>query len=248
MKNNFAVQFKEYRKRLNISQEEIAERLNVTSQAVSKWECDKSYPDVEMLIEIAQLFGISLDMLILGQGFSKNVVGVPDDDTVRAVLCRGNKVIEAGESNNSIHIKLDSRIDKIEVWGSANISGDVYGNLQAGGGINCDRVEGNISAGAGVNCDEVTGNVSSGAGVNCDGVGGNVSAGTNIVCDDIGGDVACGLTLQCDNITGAVSCGMTITCDTISGNVVDCKGDIHVKTLNGRVESCEKTVYIKEEN
>lgn len=248
MKNTFATQFKEYRKSLNISQEEIAERLNVTSQAVSKWECDKSYPDMEMLIEISELFDISLDTLIMGKDISKIAIGLPEDDTVRVALCRGNRVLEAGEASNSIKVKLESPVEKIEIWGSANIDGDIYGSIKAGGGINCDKVEGNISAGASINCDEVTGNVNAGAGVNCDGVSGNVSAGTNIVCDDIGGGVVCGLTLQCDNIAGDVTCGMTITCDSISGDVKECKGDIHVKTLNGKIEKCEKTVYIKEEN
>ena len=246
MKNTFATQFKEYRKGLNISQEEIAERLNVTSQAVSKWECERSFPDIEMIIEIAELFGVSIDTLLRG-GDSGTVDRLPSDEKLRVVLCRGDKVVDFKESDSTIRIKLEGNAEKIEVWGSANIVGDVYGNLEAGGGINCDRVDGNISAGAGVNCDEVGGSISAGAGVNCDSVGGSVHAGTNIVCDDISGDVSCGLTLQCDNIAGNVGCGMTITCDSITGNVTDCKGDIHVKTLNGSIEKCDKTVYIKEE-
>ena len=236
---------------LNISQEEIAERLNVTSQAISKWECDKSYPDMEMLIQIAQLFNISLDSLILGEGFSKSIAGVPDDNCLRLVLCRGKQVIEATEPNSVLRVELGEGTDELEgleIWGSASINGDVFGNISAGGSVNCDRVEGNITAGAGVNCDEVEGDITAGAGINCDGVNGNVSAGTNIVCDDIGGDVTCGLTLQCDNIAGGVSCGMTITCDSITGNISECMGDIHVKTLNGTVEKCEKAVYIKEES
>lgn len=249
MKNVFASQFKEYRKKLNISQEEVAERLNVTSQAVSKWECEKSYPDVDMILDIAAFFNVSLDTLLLGNGEdeSKTVDGVQDDDTLRVVLCRGTQVVDAKEAENPIRIKLDGKAEKIEIWGSANIIGDVFGNISAGGGVNCDKVEGNIAAGASVNCDEVGGNVASGAGVNCDGVGGNVSAGTNIVCDDIGGNATCGLTLQCDNIYGEVSCGMTMTCDSITGDINECKGDIHIKTLNGNIVKCDKTVYIKEE-
>ena len=248
MKSNFATQFKEYRKRLDISQEEIAEMLNVTSQAVSKWECEKSYPDMETLVEIAHMLKVSLDTLVLGEAGSCTVKGLPSDNSLRVVFCRGNKVVDASEADGSIRIRLDGKPEKIEIWGSANISGDIFGDVSAGGGINCDKVEGNISAGASVNCDEVVGSVQAGAGVNCDGVGGDVQAGTNIVCDDIGGNVTCGLTLQCDNVSGNVSCGMTITCDTIFGNVEECRGDIHVKTLNGAVHSCEKTVYIKDEN
>jgi hypothetical protein len=201
-----------------------------------------------MLIDIAELFDVSLDTLIAGDSGMGTVDGVPDDDEMRIVFCRGKKVMDASAADNAIRIKLDSRVDKIEVWGSAKITGDIYGNVTAGGGVNCDKIEGDISAGASVNCDEVTGNIRAGSGVNCDSVGGNVTAGTNIVCDDIGGDVNCGLTLQCDNITGNVNCGMTITCDNIMGNIEECKGDVHIKTMNGSILSCDKIVYIKDES
>ena len=46
-----------------MSQEEVAERLNVTSQTVANWEGGKAQPDVNTLIEIAKLFEISLDKL-----------------------------------------------------------------------------------------------------------------------------------------------------------------------------------------
>lgn len=246
MRNIFAAQFKEYRKKLDISQEEIAERLNVTSQAVSKWECERSYPDVEMLVNIASLFQISLDELILGKADSC-VSNIPNDNKLRLVLCRGTEVIDSKETDVTMRIVLDTEFENMEVLGNANIYGEVTGNISADGSVNCDSVRGNVSAGTSVNCDEVLGNVTAGAGVNCDGVDGDVNAGTNIVCDDIGGNVNCGLTIQCDNISGSVTCGMTITCDTIDGDILECNGDIHVKTLNGKVNKCEKTVYLKDD-
>lgn len=54
----------EYRKQKGLTQEELASRLNVTPQAVSKWENDLSIPDLPILIEISNLFHISLDALI----------------------------------------------------------------------------------------------------------------------------------------------------------------------------------------
>ena len=246
MKNNFSAQFRELRKTADISQEEIAERLNVSPQAVSKWENDKSIPDVDMLIEIARLFKVSLDTLIVGDGFCKNVNGVPNDEKLRVVFCRGKYVVRAGEIGAPIKIEADNGCD-LDVWGNATVNGNVKGDIKAGGGVNCDKVEGNVTAGAGVNCDEVNGNITAGASINCDAINGNASAGANIVCDDIGGNVDCASTLQCDNISGNVSCGMTITCDAIIGNVTSCNGDIHVKILKGTVESCERSVYIKEE-
>jgi len=57
----------EHRRRRNITQEELAEILGVTSQAVSKWENDISCPDISLMPQISDYFGISLDMLIRGE-------------------------------------------------------------------------------------------------------------------------------------------------------------------------------------
>ena len=52
------------RKRLRLTQDQLAEKLGVTAQAVSKWENDQSCPDITMLPKIADLFGISTDALL----------------------------------------------------------------------------------------------------------------------------------------------------------------------------------------
>ena len=53
------------RKQKGLSQEELANRLNVSRQTVSKWEVGDSTPDMEKLIAISDLFGISLDELVM---------------------------------------------------------------------------------------------------------------------------------------------------------------------------------------
>ncbi|MBQ4349836.1 MAG: methyltransferase domain-containing protein [Clostridia bacterium] len=52
------------RRRLGISQAELAERLNVTPQAVSKWECGSAIPDVELLLALSHLFGTTVNDLL----------------------------------------------------------------------------------------------------------------------------------------------------------------------------------------
>jgi transcriptional regulator with XRE-family HTH domain len=54
----------ELRKKFGLSQEELAERLNVSRQAVSKWERGESLPDTDNLITISKLYGVSLDELV----------------------------------------------------------------------------------------------------------------------------------------------------------------------------------------
>ena len=55
----------ELRKQKGLSQEELASRLNVSRQTVSKWEVGDSTPDMEKLIAMSDLFGVSLDELVL---------------------------------------------------------------------------------------------------------------------------------------------------------------------------------------
>ena len=53
------------RKEKGLSQEELASRLEVTRQTVSKWELGDSTPDLDKLVLLAELFEISLDELVL---------------------------------------------------------------------------------------------------------------------------------------------------------------------------------------
>ena len=57
----------EYRRQRGITQEQLAEAMGVTSQAVSKWENDISCPDIGVLPQLADYFGVSLDVLIRGE-------------------------------------------------------------------------------------------------------------------------------------------------------------------------------------
>ena len=59
-------QIKKYRTEMNLSQEELAEKIYVTRQSVSNWENGKTYPDIHSLLLLGSLFGISLDQLVKG--------------------------------------------------------------------------------------------------------------------------------------------------------------------------------------
>lgn len=53
-----------YRKKSGLTQEELAKKLGVTNQSVSKWESAQCCPDIQLLPDIADYFGVSIDELI----------------------------------------------------------------------------------------------------------------------------------------------------------------------------------------
>lgn len=64
MNINFCKKLKMLRKEKNISQEKLAQYLQVSFQAVSKWENGQTYPDLSLLPDIARFFGITIDELL----------------------------------------------------------------------------------------------------------------------------------------------------------------------------------------
>lgn len=59
-------QMKKYRGELSLSQDALAEKIYVSRQTISNWETGKSYPDVNSLIRMSEVFGISVDSLLKG--------------------------------------------------------------------------------------------------------------------------------------------------------------------------------------
>ncbi len=102
----------ELRKQHGLSQEELADQLGVSRQAVSKWERGEASPDTDNLIELSRIYGISLDELL---GLKKED---KDDDNINIhvstddadVHISGNAHITDGDDevhfdNSGIHIK-----------------------------------------------------------------------------------------------------------------------------------------------
>lgn len=59
-------QIKKYRTEMELSQEELSEKIFVSRQTISNWENNKNYPDVKSLLLLSSLFNVSLDILVKG--------------------------------------------------------------------------------------------------------------------------------------------------------------------------------------
>ena len=80
----------------SMTQEDLAERLEVSRQAVGKWVNDKGIPEVGKLVQISNLFGVSMDYLLKEDYEEKNVseekdistAGIMSAKRCRKVICR----------------------------------------------------------------------------------------------------------------------------------------------------------------
>lgn len=93
MNLNFAENFKRLRKEKGITQEKVAEVLEVSGQSVSRWELGICYPDLEMLPSIANYFDVTVDSLLSNDVNSKEkdveifreTIGKLSDDTTESI-------------------------------------------------------------------------------------------------------------------------------------------------------------------
>ena len=88
----------EYRKKAGLSQEELAEKIGVSRQAVSKWERAEASPDTDNLIALAEVYGVTLDELIKGKSENSSDNKATDDEYVCDVTDE--------KSAESVHIGL----------------------------------------------------------------------------------------------------------------------------------------------
>ena len=78
MENTIGKRIAALRREKGLKQEDIARALDVSSQAVSKWENDQSCPDISLLPKLAKLLGVTVDVLLSGEEEKTETVLVPE--------------------------------------------------------------------------------------------------------------------------------------------------------------------------
>ncbi len=155
---------KQLRKEKGVNQEKLAELCGVSVQAVSKWECEMSCPDIELLPTLANYFNVTIDYLLTGSNPSSAACNteLPNDETKRIVQYKGQRLITRDLYDPSVKILLkaeDTISGPVEIWGSADIEGNISGGLEASGGVNCGNIEGDINCDGDIHCAEIIGNI-----------------------------------------------------------------------------------------
>lgn len=100
MKETFGQRFQRLRKENNLTQEEVANRVNVTPQAVSKWENDISSPDISLLNSLADLFNISLDELLGREKVITEIVNKENRKDINKMILKVNVLSISGDKVN----------------------------------------------------------------------------------------------------------------------------------------------------
>lgn len=110
MDNTIGARISALRKREGLTQEELADQMGVSPQAVSKWEHDLSVPDLSVLTALSDYFHLSLDELVRGQ--RTDVQYVPPEARKRAEELFLRVRVRTGEGDK-IHINLPLALVRI---------------------------------------------------------------------------------------------------------------------------------------
>ncbi len=117
---NFGERLKQIRANQGLSQEQLAEKIGVSRQAITKWETNRGLPDVENMIILAEIFKITLDELVLQKTNEQEAkIELFESETVYDIDCDKHFDIRIGNArkicirdcdNEKVHIKLQSEV------------------------------------------------------------------------------------------------------------------------------------------
>ena len=97
MKETFGQRFLKLRKKGNLKQEDIAAKLNISAQAVSKWENDLSAPDISTLPILADILNVSLDELLGREVEETKIVPEGKRKDINSMLLKINVLSSEGD-------------------------------------------------------------------------------------------------------------------------------------------------------
>ena len=117
---NFGERLKQIRANQGLSQEQLAEKIGVSRQAITKWETNRGLPDVENMIILAEIFKVTLDELILERiSVQESQQEIFESETVYDIDCSKHFDIRIGNArkiciqrcdDEKVHIKLQSEV------------------------------------------------------------------------------------------------------------------------------------------
>ncbi len=199
---NIGSNIKALRISAGLTQEQLANSLGVSFQAVSKWETNANTPDIQLLPQIAKLFCVSIDALFADDigDYQADSELIKDDDVFRVVQFRGRRIVRVQRtfSKDCPPIELafprncnnETQYFKVEVYGNVIADGSINGDVVCHGNVECSELNGELR---------------------CDGDvrAGTINSSSDIKCRDI---------LECYKLTCA-----DIECETVEATSLSCQ-------------------------
>ena len=155
---NIGGNIKRLRQRHNLTQDQVAEKLCVSYQAVSKWENNINAPDISLLPEIAKLFGVSIDALFSDHAEEDSDLRsvMKEDGVIRVVQIRNKKILKVSPvvSQNMPPIEIafphdcnnSTQYFKVEVYGHVIADGSINGDVVCHQTIKSGEINGDVKS------------------------------------------------------------------------------------------------------
>lgn len=125
MNETIGSRISKYHKEKGMTQEELASRLGVSSQAVSKWENDLSCPDISLLPALCQALGVTSDELLTGKTNEVRLVPPAERKSLDELTLR---VYVNSADGDRVRVNLPMRLVKVCMEMGLDVSGSVGGS------------------------------------------------------------------------------------------------------------------------
>ena len=252
----------QYRRKLGLTQEALARRLDVTNQAVSKWESDQCCPDISLLPKIADIFGITIDELF-GRFAPVQLMTVPqpEPEPEPESVPEPDFILVEEPVSEQEPPRQEPYSWKDSFWGSLfhktikdfehrmkdfdeKLKKD-FGNwkeptreqqLPEDVELPWEDDE-TLRVALFVGKRLVSGHPARNRIEFCwEGPAMNVYSDCSVTCGEVSGNVWAGDDVSCDGVGGSVSAGGDVSCDYVNG-YVEASGDVDCETVNGTVDA-----------
>lgn len=116
------------RREKELKQDELAEKLGVSAQAVSKWENDQTCPDISLLPLLAKTLGVSVDELLSGKQENLPAVQIVPANERKDIKDMVLRIVVSSAENDNVRVNIPLPLVKVGVDAGLNIAQVAGGN------------------------------------------------------------------------------------------------------------------------
>ena len=129
MKNSIGQNIAYYRKKCGFTQEELSVKMNVTAQAISKWENDLSYPDLGCINTLACVLNTTVNNLLNGEDDLSGITVSKNDDIKKKILMIS---VESKKEDHPVKLKLRVPMELITEAQNDELLGTFFSDPEMG--------------------------------------------------------------------------------------------------------------------